>query len=142
MFRMVREVQYRTEYILETDRRLFRNIYVQDPRNNLDHYLILGCLHSTTLREHENYLWRSTRLPLHPQTTPTKEDGLYAPLRWKIPNPKAQEARKNTWILADIWRLVNTRVSMRQDTTRNQGLLLRLSRQITAILKADCQMWV
>ena len=41
------------------------------------------------------------------------------------------------WILADKWRLVDTRVSMRQYTVCNQGLLLRLSCQIAASLKAD-----
>ena len=41
------------------------------------------------------------------------------------------------WILADMWRLVDTRVSMRQYTVCNQGLLRRLSRQIEASLKED-----
>ena len=68
-----------------------------------------------------------------------KEYGLFTDLRWMIPKTKAQEARKKTWILADIWRLVDTRVSMRQDITCNQGLLQRPSRQIAASLKADQQ---
>ena len=54
MFRIGREVRSRTDYILETDRFLFRNMSVLYPRHNLDHYLILGCLRSTTMREHEN----------------------------------------------------------------------------------------
>ena len=54
-----------------------------------------------------------------------------------IQKPKAQEARKNTWILSDTWRLVDTRFSMCQDPTRNQGLLWCLSRQIISSLKAD-----
>ena len=54
MVEIVREVRYQTDYILETDRCIFRNMSVLDPRNNLDHYLILGYLLSTTLREHEN----------------------------------------------------------------------------------------
>ena len=51
---IVMEVRFRTDYILDTDRCLFRNMSILDPRNNLDNYLILGCLRSTTLREHEN----------------------------------------------------------------------------------------
>ena len=70
-------------------------------------------------------------------TTPTKEDGLFVYLRRTIPKPKAQVEKKNTWILADTWRLVDTRVYMHQDPARNQGLLQQLSRQIAAILKAD-----
>ena len=54
MVEMESEVRSRTDYILETDRCLFRNMSVLYPRNNLDHYLILGCLRSTTMREHEN----------------------------------------------------------------------------------------
>ena len=54
MFGVVREVRYRTDYILDTDRCLFRNMSVLDCRNNLNHYLILGYLHITNLREHKN----------------------------------------------------------------------------------------
>ena len=54
MFGVAREVRYQTDYILDTDCCLFRNMFVLYPSNNLDHYLILGCLRSTTLREHEN----------------------------------------------------------------------------------------
>ena len=41
------------------------------------------------------------------------------------------------WILADMWRIVNTRVSMCQYTVCKQGLLQRLIFQIAARLKAD-----
>ena len=54
MFGIDREVRSRKDYILETDRCIFRNMSVLEPRHNLDHYLILGCLRSATLREHEN----------------------------------------------------------------------------------------
>ena len=56
MFGVVREVGSRTDYILYMDRCLFRNMSTLDCRNNLDNYLILGYLHITTLREHENSL--------------------------------------------------------------------------------------
>ena len=51
---IVMEVRFWTYYILDTDRCLFRNMSILDPRKTLDNYLILGCLRSTTLREHEN----------------------------------------------------------------------------------------
>ena len=47
-----REVWSRMDYILGKDRCLFKNVAVQDPRHKLDHYLVLGCLHRTPLREH------------------------------------------------------------------------------------------
>ena len=49
MFGIGRYVRSRTDYILETDLRLFSNMYAREPRHNSDHYLILGCLHSATL---------------------------------------------------------------------------------------------
>ena len=85
---MVREVRSRTDYILDTDFRLFSNMSIQEPSHNLDHYLIPGCLRSATMREHENYLFRSTRLPLCTPNTPTKQDGLFVYLLQKIPKPK------------------------------------------------------
>ena len=40
------EVRSRTGYTLGMDRHFFWNVSVRDPRHNLDHYLVLGCLHS------------------------------------------------------------------------------------------------
>ena len=51
---MGRKVWYRTDYILETDHCVFRKMSVLDPWHNLDHYLILGCLRSATMRKNEN----------------------------------------------------------------------------------------
>ena len=101
LFGMVREVRYWTDHILETDCCLFRNISVRDPRQNLDNYLILGCLQRVTLREHEKYLWGITGLPFCNPTNQTREGGIFASLLWMIGKQKSQEARKNTWILAD-----------------------------------------
>ena len=46
MLQKGREVRSRTDYILGTDRRLFRNVAVRDPRHNSDHYMVLGCIPS------------------------------------------------------------------------------------------------
>ena len=43
-------VRSRTDYILGTDRSLFRNVAVRDPRHNLDHYMVMGLLRGGTLR--------------------------------------------------------------------------------------------
>ena len=51
MLRKGQEVQYRTDYSLGTDRRIFRNVTVRDPRHNSDHYMVLGCLPSAPLSE-------------------------------------------------------------------------------------------
>ena len=52
MVRVGREVRSRTDYILGTDRRLFWNVSGRNPRHNLDHYLVPGCLRSAPQREH------------------------------------------------------------------------------------------
>ena len=91
------------------------------PTDNSDHYLVLGCIRSAPLREHTKYLGRRTRLPLQPPTIPTREYGLFAALRRATTKPKAREARKNVWILADMWRLVDKRVSTRWDPARDQA---------------------
>ena len=64
MVQLGREVWSQIDYILGTDRCLFRNVSIRDPRHNSDHYMILGCLCSATLREHTNCLGRRTRLYL------------------------------------------------------------------------------
>ena len=86
---------------LATGERKCRNMVVQEPRNNLDHYLYLGFLHIAPLREHTEYLRWRTQIPLRPPDTPTREDGIFADLRRAIPKPKSQEANKNAWISAE-----------------------------------------
>ena len=99
--------------------------------------MFLGFLHSAPLREHTKYLGQSIRIPLHPLTTLAREEGIFAALRRETPNQKAWEARKNAWISEDMWRLINKRVSARQDTARNQNLLQLLGCAIYASLKGD-----
>ena len=64
--RVGREVRSRTDYIIGTDFRLFWNVTVREPRHNLDHYLVIGCLCGSPLREHSEYLGRRKRPPLRP----------------------------------------------------------------------------
>ena len=94
MVRLGREVRSWADYILGMNRNLFRNVSALGPRNNSNHYMILGCLQIATLREHTKYLGRCTRLPLWTLTTPSREDGIFTALRREIPKPKAWEARK------------------------------------------------
>ena len=74
MIREGREVRSRTDYILGMDHRLFGNVSVQDPRHNSDHYMVLGCLRSTSLKEHAQYLGGNKETP-PPPTDRTNEGG-------------------------------------------------------------------
>ena len=68
------EVRSRTDFNLGTDCRLFSFFSVQDPRHNSDHYMVMGCVHSASLRENARYLGGSKRPP-PPHTDRTDEGG-------------------------------------------------------------------
>ena len=70
MVRGGKAVRSRTDYILGTDRSLFRNVAVQDPRQNSDHYMVMGLLWGGTVREHIRYIAGRRRLPLKPPLSP------------------------------------------------------------------------
>ena len=137
MLRKGSEVQSWTDYIMGTDRRLFGNVSVRDPRHNSDHYMVPGCLHSASLTEHTRYLGGRKKLPLQPPTEPTREDKIFAALRRAVPKTQAQEARKNEWISAETWRLVDKRVSACRDPAKGQTIIRRLVCSIMEILTAD-----
>ena len=56
MVREGRVIRSRTDYLLGTNRSLFRNVAVRDPRHNSDHYMVVGYLRSETAREHAQYI--------------------------------------------------------------------------------------
>ena len=132
-----REVRSRTDYTLGTDIRLFGNISVRDPRHNSDHYLVLGCLHSASLKEHMWYLGGWKKIPLQLPTEPTREDEILADLRRAVPKAQAREARRNEWISAATWRLVDERVSARRYPEKGRTIIRRLGRAIKASLTTD-----
>ena len=68
------------DYLLGTYRRLFLNFSMWYPRHNSYNYVILGCLHSATLREHTQYLGRHTWFPLYPPWKPTMEYNIFVEL--------------------------------------------------------------
>ena len=132
-----REVGSWIDYILGTDRRLFGNVSVRDPRHNSDHYMVLGCLPRASLTEHKRYLGGRKKWPLRPTTKPIREEEAFAALQRDVPKSKAREARRNAWISAETWRLVDGRVSTRRDPAKGQALKRRLGRAIKASLAAD-----
>ena len=119
----------------------FGNVSVRSPRQNSDHYLVLDCLHSASLKEHTRYLRGRKKLHLRPPTAPTREDKIFAALRRAVPKPRAQEARKNEWISGATWRIVDERVSARRDPEKYQTLIRRLGRAIKASISTDRGRW-
>ena len=137
MLRKGREVRSRTDYILGTDRRLFRNVTVPDPRHNSDHYMVLGCLPSAPLTEKKRYLGGQKRWPVRPPVKPSRTDELFAALRRAVPRAKPQEARQNAWISAETWRLIDERVSARPDPRYGTAYRRRMRKAVQKSLAAD-----
>ena len=137
MLRNRREVRSRTDYILGTDRRLFRNVAVRDPRHNSDHYMVLGCLPSASLTEHKRYLGGRKRWPVRPPSKPTQVYLLFAALRRAVPKAQPHEARRNAWISEETRRLVNERVSARRDPQYGQAFKRQLGRAVKESLVED-----
>ena len=137
MLQKGKEVRSRTYYILGTDRRLFGNVSVRDPRHNSDHYMVLGCLPSTYLTEQKRYLRGRKRWPLSLPTKQTREEKSFAALRRAVQKAQPRAARQNAWISEETWILVDKRVSARRDPAKGQALKRRLGRAIKASLAAD-----
>ena len=116
MVREGRVVRSRTEYLLGTDRSLFRNVSVQDPSHKTDHYMLVGHLHSATARDHVHHIKGRRKMPLKPPTEPTREDELFDALRRAVLKRHELEKHKNAWISKETWRLVDERVSTRKET--------------------------
>ena len=127
-------VRSRMDYLLGTDRSLFRNVSIRDPRHNTDHVMVVGCLHSAPERKHTRYIMGRRKMPLRPPTEPTREDGIFAALRRAVPKPHARDRQKNAWISEETWRLVDERVSVRRGTGVHMSIW-RLGRAIRASLQ-------
>ena len=95
MVREGRVIRSRTDYLLGTDRSLFRNVAVQDPRHNSDHFMVVRHLRSATDRDHAFYIKGRRKMPLKPSTVPTREDELFGALRRAVPKLHEQDKHKN-----------------------------------------------
>ena len=128
MARQGRAVRYRTDYTLGSNRWIFQNGDVWDLRHNSDHLMVIGRLYSASLMEHSRYLGRRMRITLQPpvRQTRTRAEKIFADLRRAALKPDKQAMRQNLWILAEIWRIVDERVSMRREPGRDQRKLRRL----------------
>ena len=136
-FRFIQNISAAVTHNIEQQRRLFGNVSLRDPMHNSGHYMVLGYLHIAPLREHVRYLMGRTCLPLLPPTTPTSEDGISLSLHRDVPKLLATQARKNVWILAATWILVDKRVSERRYFAKDQVLIWRLGHDIKTSLRGD-----
>ena len=137
MKRQGQVVRSRTDYILGTDRRLFKNVAVREPWHNTDHYMVLGCLPGAPLTTTRRYMGGRKRCPVRPPAEPSQTDTLFAALQRAVPKPVPREARQNAWILEETWRIVNERFAMHQDPRYGQADRRRLGKEIGKSLSKD-----
>ena len=131
MMRGGKVVRSRTDYILGTDRSLFRNVAARDLRYNSDHYMVMGLLRGGTARAHDKYIAGRRTVPMKPLRRPTREDELFGDLRRAVLKPQPREQHRNAWISEETWRLVNERVTTRRKSRARTGMR-RLGRAIKA----------
>ena len=136
MVRGGKAVRSRTDYILGTDRSLFRNVAVRDPRYNSDQYMVMGLLRGGTAKAHDKYIAGRRKFPMQPLRRPTREDELFGDLRRAVLKLQPREQHRNAWIPEETWRLVDERITMRRKPRERTGLR-RLGRAIQTSLKGD-----
>ena len=74
---------------------------------------------------------------MRPPVKPMRTDELFAALLRAVPRAKLREARRNAWISAEMWRLVNKRVFARQDPQYGTVYRQRIGKAVQASLAAD-----
>ena len=92
---------------------------------------------SAPLLETKRYLGGRKRWTVRPPTEPSRIDTLFAALRRAVPKPKPREARRNAWISAETWRLIDKRVSTRRDPRYGKADRRQLAKAIAASLAQD-----
>ena len=140
IWRMLRHgqgVRSQTDYILGADCHLFQNVAVQDPRQNTNHYMVLGCLRSVTLREHQCYIRSRMRLPLYSPNHPSHLDTILAPLRQAMPKTLTCKHVHSSWISEETCWFISTRVSLWRSAYRCHQRVCALGRQVQSLMNKE-----
>ena len=74
---------------------------------------------------------------MRPPAEPSRTDTLFAALRRAVPKLAPWEARRNAWISAETWRLIDERVSTRRDPRYGKADKRRLGKEIGKGLAKD-----
>ena len=112
-----REVQFQTDYILGKYLRLFQDVAIRDPRHNLDHYMVLGCLMGEPAKDLTEYLRKARRLPLRPirRDLASASEKLFSDLNNNIPNNTLLERVRRAWISDETWADMDARVTSHRE---------------------------
>ena len=132
----------RCDYILGSDRRLFRTVSIRDPRHfSTDHYMVVATfLEKPARTNHNQYLRGRKRFPLSlPKWGPLSfPDTLFQQAMSNSDKPEQNPYRKRpTWISPTTLQLMDQRCSFRRNPTHDRTIARQLTRQINANLKLD-----
>jgi exonuclease III len=141
-YRNGQTVRSRCDYILGTDRRMFKNVSLRDPRlYTSDHYMVHGILlFNQSRRQHLAYNRARKRFPLRPPKggPMTRADALFQALKLNITPPTRVERRaRRAWISATTWKLVDQRSAMQKVANHDRAAVRRLSRSIHQSFRVD-----
>ena len=71
-----------------------------------------------------------------------RAENIFEELRSAVSKPDKGAARHNSWILEETWRIIDKRVSARQEHGQCQARVQRLGQAIRVALKGDRRRWV
>ena len=132
------QVRHRTDYLMGMDHCLFQNVSLWYAHHNICHYLFMGFLRGAAVTEHSRYLGSQQSFTLKTPRAPSGFDRLFADLRRAVPKPPWREIRRQTWILPNTWRLIDTIVAEHRDQERYQCHIHALRHHVQSSLQVDC----
>ena len=87
--------------------------------------------------KNKRYLGGRKRWTVRPLRELTRADQLFAALQRAVPRAQPREARRNAWISESTWRLIDKRVSARQDPRYGKVYIRRLGKAVQKSLATD-----
>lgn len=138
--RQGKTVRSRVDYILGTDRRLFKSIKMRKPRHfTSDHYMLIGKFLTMPAKVHKGYLRGRKAFPLKSDPDPcSPQDALFATLKKQTtPPPPATKKTRPHWITAPTLKAMDQRCSLRRHAAHCRAEARRLTRLVNSCLKAD-----
>jgi hypothetical protein len=136
-----RWIKSRCDYILGTDKRIFKKISVKEPRHFYsDHLMVVGVLTSRPIKENRRYLmgWKKFTLSLGKDGPKTKSDALFSDIKTFIIETTPRPRQWKTWIADSTWTLIDRRAALRRHHDMRPGAEgRRLSWRMYCSIKRD-----
>ena len=135
-----RTLRSRNDYILGSDRRIFKKVCIRNPRHFAsDHLALLGTIQSRTVGENRAYLRGRKAYPLQPPSRGplSRVDSLFTELKSHVEKPTRESRRATSWISAGTWALIDQHAQARKCEFPDQALTRRLKRSIQSSLAED-----